>query len=162
VDFALRQRALEALVAEIDGGHDLAGLAQDLTKRWEDGHIKLFVIRQALACRSRHPTLFAAGGYRPLDAEGPLAEHLCAFARLGSDRAALSVVPRLLARRGVEEPPLGRQYWGEGTRVVVPAEVGDRFVNALTGERLATRDGGLDAGSLFASFPVALLVTEAA
>jgi (1->4)-alpha-D-glucan 1-alpha-D-glucosylmutase len=162
VDFALRRRALEALVAEVESGHELAGLAQDLTKRWEDGRIKLFVIRQALACRRRHAALFATGTYRPLDGEGPLAEHLCAFARVGSDRAALSVVPRLLARRGVEEPPLGRQYWGEGTRVAIPAEVGDRFVNVLTGERLTVTDGGIDAGSLFASLPVALLMTEAA
>ncbi len=162
VDFALRRRVLEALVAEIESGHDLVGLAQDLTKRWEDGHIKLFVIRQALACRSRHAALFAAGAYRPLDGEGPLAEHLCAFARQVSGQAALTVVPRLLARRDVEEPPLGPQYWGEGTRVAVPAEVGDRFVNAFTGECLTARDGGIDAGSLFASFPVALLVTEAA
>ncbi|MGH7313671.1 MAG: malto-oligosyltrehalose synthase, partial [Candidatus Rokuibacteriota bacterium] len=160
VDFALRQRTLEALVAEIESGHELAGLAQDLTKRWEDGRIKLFVIRQALACRRRHPGLFIDGVYRPLDVEGPLTEHLCAFARGGSGQAALTVVPRLLARRGSDEPPLGRQYWGEGTRVVVPAEVGDRFVNALTAERLAVTDGGIDAAGLFASFPVALLVTD--
>jgi (1->4)-alpha-D-glucan 1-alpha-D-glucosylmutase len=160
VDFALRRRILESLAAEVDSGHDLPGLAQDLIKHWEDGRIKLFVVRQALACRRRNPGLFTEGLYRPLDVEGPLAEHLCAFARVRSDQAAVTVVPRLLARRGGEEPPLGRGYWGQDTRVVIPTDVGDRFLNALTGERLAAAGGGLEAASAFANFPVALLVTE--
>ncbi len=162
VDFAGRQRMLEALVAEIKGGQELAGLAQRLLKSWEDGRVKLFVIRQALACRRQLAALFTEGTYRPLDADGPLAEHLCAFARLGAAAAALTVVPRLLARRGIDEPPLGPPYWGEGTRIEVPAEAPGPFVNALTGERLTATAGALDASALFASFPAALLVTESA
>jgi (1->4)-alpha-D-glucan 1-alpha-D-glucosylmutase len=162
VDFAGRQRMLEALVAEIKSGHELAGLAQGLFKSWEDGRIKLYLIRQALACRRRYAVLFAEGAYRPLDTVGPLAEHLFAFARLGAGQAAMTVVPRLLARRGIEEPPLGPPYWGEGTRIAVPAEAPGPFVNALTGERLTAADGALDASTLFASFPAALLVTEPA
>jgi (1->4)-alpha-D-glucan 1-alpha-D-glucosylmutase len=159
VDFARRQQLLEALVAEIDSAQEVAGLARDLVKRWEDGRVKLFLIRQALACRRRHAALFSDGAYRPLEGEGPLAEHLCAFARLGSGQAALIVVPRLLARRGIDEPPLGREYWGEATRVRVPAEIQGRFVNALTGERVTVTEPGVDAGTLFTGFPVALLVT---
>jgi (1->4)-alpha-D-glucan 1-alpha-D-glucosylmutase len=162
VDFAARQRMLEALLAEIKTGPELAGLAQGLLKSWEDGRVKLFLIRQALTCRRRHAALFTEGAYRPLDVAGPLAEHLCAFARVGAGQAALTVVPRLLARRGIDESPLGRLYWGEGTRIAVPAEIAGQFVNALTGERLTVTDGGLDAADVFASFPAALLVTEPA
>jgi maltooligosyltrehalose synthase len=79
---------------------------------------------------------------------------------VGASQAALTVVPRLLARRGGEESPLGRGYWGEDTGVVIPADLGERFVNALTGERLAVTAGRIEAASAFTSFPVALLVTD--
>ncbi len=159
VDWALRQRMLATLAAEVAATHDRAALARDLLKDSEDGRVKLFVIRQALACRRAHASLFARGDYRPLETTGPLAEHVCAFARLGPGQAALTIVPRLLARRGNEEPPLGPEAWGDRTRVSVPAEAGGRFVNALTGEHVAV-DGALDLGRVFASFPVALLVRE--
>ncbi len=160
VDFALRRRLLDELLSQIATAPDLAGLARHLVKTKEDGRVKLFLIRQALACRRRHAALFRQGEYRPLEAEGPLAEHLCAFARVEPGRAALTVVPRLLARRGVEEAPLGADYWGRETRLRVPAELGAGFRNALTGERLEAEDGGLGVDRVFASFPVALLVTE--
>jgi (1->4)-alpha-D-glucan 1-alpha-D-glucosylmutase len=160
VDFGLRRRLLDELTAEIETTHELTGLVRDLLKRWEDGRIKLFVIRQALACRRARASLFATGEYRPLEAGGPLAEHVCAFARLGPDGAALTVVARLLARRGIEEPPLGSAYWGDTTRVAVPPEAGTRFVNALTGERVDATDGTLDVGRILANLPVALLLRE--
>jgi len=159
VDWALRRRMLETMAADIAGAPDRSALARDLLKDWEDGRVKLFVIRQALVCRREHASLFAHGDYRPLEATGPLAEHVCAFARLGDGDAALTIVPRLLARRGIEDPLLGPEAWGEATRVGVPAEIGTRFVNALTGERIVA-DGALELGRVFASFPVALLVRE--
>ena len=107
---------------------ELAGkVLQELLKSKEDGRVKLYVIRQALACRRARAALFREGDYRPLEVEGPLADHVCAFARLSGDTAALTVVPRLLARRGVEEPPLGHEYWGEETRLRVPPEAGSRL-----------------------------------
>ncbi|HEY7647565.1 MAG TPA: malto-oligosyltrehalose synthase [Methylomirabilota bacterium] len=158
VDFGLRRRSLEELDAEIASTHDVTGLVRDLLKSWEDGRVKLFTIRQALACRRAHATLFVSGEYRPLEAAGPLAEHVGAFARLASDSAAITVVARLLARRGIEELPVGPAYWGDATRISLPREAGTRFVNALTGERVETSDGALDVGRVFANLPVALLV----
>ena len=122
--------------------------------------MKLYLTREALALRRARSALFAGGDYRPLEARGPLAEHVCAFARVGEGGAALTVVPRLLARRGVEAPPLGPEYW-EDTALVVPADLGARVVNALTGERLEARDEALPLGEIFAYFPVALLASEA-
>ncbi len=158
VDFALRRRMLDALVAEIEGREDRLGLVRDLLKSWEDGRVKLFLIRQALACRRAHAALFQRGDYRPLEAQGELAEHVCAFARVAGAEAALVVVPRLLARRG-QEPPLGAEYWGT-TAVAVPAPLGRRFVNPLTGERLAVENGLAPLGHLLGYFPVGLLVRE--
>jgi (1->4)-alpha-D-glucan 1-alpha-D-glucosylmutase len=158
VDFALRRRYLAELDAETASTHDVTGLVRDLLKSWEDGRVKLFVIRQALTCRRAHAALFASGDYRPLEATGPLAEHVCAFARLGPGGAAITVAARLLARRGVEEPPLGPAYWGDATRVTIPPGAGTRFVDALTGERVEASDGALDVARVFANLSVALLV----
>jgi (1->4)-alpha-D-glucan 1-alpha-D-glucosylmutase len=86
---------------------------------------------------------------------GALAEHVCAFARIGDDAAAITVAPRLLASRGGDTPPLGPEYWSD-TTVEVPGELGGRFTNVLTGETL---DGtALSLGHVLARFPVALLV----
>jgi (1->4)-alpha-D-glucan 1-alpha-D-glucosylmutase len=160
VDFALRRRLLEEFGAEVKSTHELTALIQDLLKRWEDGRIKLFVIRQALACRRARAGLFATGEYRPLDTTGPLAEHVCAFARLAPDGAVLTLAARLLARRGLEEPPLGAAYWGDATHVALPPEAGTRFVNALTGEHVDAHEGALDVGRVLVTLPVALLLRE--
>jgi (1->4)-alpha-D-glucan 1-alpha-D-glucosylmutase len=159
VDWALRRRLLAELERELAAREDRAGLAFELFKAKEDGRVKLFLIRQALAFRRARAALFAGGDYRPLETRGPLAEHLCAFARGGEGGAALTVVPRLLARRGVEAAPLGPEYW-QDTAVLVPPELGARFANALTGEAVAARDGALPAGAALAHFPVALLAAE--
>jgi (1->4)-alpha-D-glucan 1-alpha-D-glucosylmutase len=163
VDFALRRRYLSELDAEAASTHDIAALVRDLLKGWEDGRIKLFVIRQALRCRRLQAGLFAGGEYRALEATGPLGEHVCAFARLGPEgAAAITVAARLLARRGIEEPPVGAGYWGDATEVAVPPEAGARFIDALTGERVDASGGTLDVGRVFTHLPVALLLPAAA
>jgi (1->4)-alpha-D-glucan 1-alpha-D-glucosylmutase len=161
VDFALRRRLLAALIADVEASQDLAALARDLVKNKDDGRAKLYVIRQALACRRADPALFQRGDYRPLVTEGPLAEHACAFARVRGDACAITVAPRLLARRGRDDDPVGLEYWGADTRLVVPAELGAEFVDTFTGQRLTVVDGGLGFDRLFDSFPLALLRRQA-
>ena len=164
VDWALRRRLLEALVKEIEGTQDLAALARGLLKNREDGRAKLYLTRQALAFRRERAALFERGEYRPLEAQGPLAEHVCAFARVAEGEVALTVVPLHLARRRVDDPPLGLDYWGD-TWLPIPDDLGGRFGNVLTGETVEvgpTAEGrGLALGRALASFPVALLVRTA-
>jgi (1->4)-alpha-D-glucan 1-alpha-D-glucosylmutase len=159
VDFALRRRLLGELERALATTTDRAKLAFELFKDKSDGRVKLYVIREALAFRRARPALFAGGEYRPVETRGVLAEHLCAFARVADGAAALTVVPRLLARRRVEAPPLGAEYW-QDTALVVPAELGARFVNALTGARLESHGDALAVADVFAHFPVALLASE--
>jgi (1->4)-alpha-D-glucan 1-alpha-D-glucosylmutase len=159
VDWALRRRLLGEIERALAATSDRAAFAFELFKDKHDGRVKLYLIREALAFRRTRPALFAAGDYRALEARGALAEHLCAFARLGDGGAALIVVPRLLARRRGEAPPLGPEYW-QDTALVVPADLGTRFVNALTGEHVQARDGALALADVFAHFPVALLASE--
>jgi (1->4)-alpha-D-glucan 1-alpha-D-glucosylmutase len=161
VDFAARRRLLDALLADVAAAQDLPAFVRELVKLKDDGRVKLFVMRQALVFRRRHAALFQRGDYRPLDVVGPLAEHACAFARVVEGEAAVAVVPRLLARRGIEAPPLGPEYWGGDTRVVVPADLPRRATNVLTGETLVADAGGLRLADVFASSPVALLAAAA-
>src|SRR5581483_1664892 len=161
VDFAARRRLLDALLADGAAAQDLPAFVRELVKLKDDGRVKLFVMRQALVFRRRHAALFQRGDYRPLDVVGPLAEHACAFARVAEGEAAVAVVPRLLARRGIEAPPLGPEYWGGDTRVVVPADLSRRATNVLTGEALVADAGGLRLADVFASSPVALLAAAA-
>jgi (1->4)-alpha-D-glucan 1-alpha-D-glucosylmutase len=160
VDWQLRQTTMKELARAADTAPDRAAFAHELVKRKEDGRVKLYLIRQALACRAAHAELFATGEYRPLAIEGELAEHILAFARVAKDAVALTIVPRLLARRRIEELPLGETYWGKEVRVLVPSEAGPRLVNRLTGERLAVDRGTLLLAEVFRSFPAALLVNE--
>jgi (1->4)-alpha-D-glucan 1-alpha-D-glucosylmutase len=160
VDFAERTRRLRELEAEIAGG-DMVGLTRRLLASGEDGCVKLFVIRQALACRRTQAALFHEGAYRPLEVQGPLAEHLLAFARIHGAQTAITVVPRLLARRGTGDHPIG-PYWGDDTRVEIPDELGARFVDALAGARVEVEGGTVPVARALANLPVALLVREGA
>ena len=158
VDWQLRRNLLDELTGAMEQVSDRAAFAQELVKAKEDGRAKLYLIREALACRRAHASLFREGEYRPLETQGTLAEHAVGFARVAKEAVALTIVPRLLARRGIEGPPLGETYWGDEIRLLVPPEAGPRLVNRLTGERLAVDRGALSLADVFASFPVALLV----
>jgi (1->4)-alpha-D-glucan 1-alpha-D-glucosylmutase len=154
VDWKLRQRLLGELEHELATTSDRAAVAHDLWLKKDDARVKLFLIREALGARRARPALFAAGGYRALESRGALAEHVCAFARVGSDAAAITVAPRLLARRGGATVPLGAEYWSD-TTLELPAELAGRFTNVFTGEAL--EGAALSLGRVLARFPVALL-----
>jgi (1->4)-alpha-D-glucan 1-alpha-D-glucosylmutase len=158
VDWKLRQRVLGELSHALATTDDRAALAHELWLRKDDARVKLFVIREALALRRAHPALFATGAYRPLEARGALAEHVCAFGRLGDDAVAITVAPRLLARRG-EDSPFGAEYWGD-TTLDVPAELRGPLTNVFTGEPL--EGDSLPLGRVLARFPVALLARRPA
>lgn len=165
VDWALRRRLLDELAAARAGGGDSAALVHELVKTKEDGRIKLDVIRQALAFRGRHRELYDAGDYRLVEVRGAHADHLCAFVRVREPQSAVTVVPRLLARRGGDDLPLGRGYWGD-TWLEVPYAPGTTLRNVLTGERVTASPmesrTGLAVGDVLASLPIALLEREAA
>src|SRR4029450_12734620 len=73
VDWHLRQTTMEELARAADTAPDRAAFAHDLVKRKGDGRVKLYLIRQALACRAAHAGLFATGEDRPLAIVGKLA-----------------------------------------------------------------------------------------
>ncbi len=132
VDFDERLQALRSI----------QGLAaESVWARRAEGLPKLWLIRNVLVFRSRHPECFdAQAGYRPLQAEGPRAHHCVAYLR-GDGLAC--VAPRLtLAWRG---------QWTD-THLVLPP---GRWHLELTGED--AEGGGVPLDHLLRRFPVALL-----
>jgi (1->4)-alpha-D-glucan 1-alpha-D-glucosylmutase len=86
VDFTRRSASLETVSVS-------AAIAA-----WRDGRIKQAIIARVLALRRSLPDLFAAGGYEPIEAEGPLAQHVVAFIRHQGRDSLMTVVPRLPTR----------------------------------------------------------------
>ncbi|MEZ2390728.1 malto-oligosyltrehalose synthase [bacterium RCC_150] len=132
VDFERRRTALAALDSGVAPGP-------------RDETAKLLVTSRALRLRRDHPELF--GGYAPVEAEGPAAEHVLAFDRgaagVGGGAITLATrLPRTLEKRGGWRDSsirLERQSKDELTGTTYPA-------------------GKVQLASVFAKYPVALLV----
>ena len=156
VNFALRERALEELTACRQSG-DLPELCQQLLRNYHDGRIKLWVTMRGLNLRRKHPDLFRAGKYIPLQANRGKEEHLVAFARVRQGETVIVAAPRLsyTLMKGKEEPPVAAA-WSDA-ELGVPAEVrGARWHNIFTGEVLNVAERAPLCREIFAHFPVAL------
>jgi (1->4)-alpha-D-glucan 1-alpha-D-glucosylmutase len=132
VDFGLRRRLLE----ELDRLSPEA-----IMQRQDEGLPKLWLIKQVLGLRRHRPELFDGAGYRPLAADGGLAEHVLAFCR---GESLVAIAPRLV---------MGLRRGWDGTSLNLPAGC---WRNILDGRR--TNGGQLKLAGLLDVFPVALLV----
>lgn len=149
VDFAHR---LEALADE----RSLTALAQT----WRDGRVKQALIRRALDIRRSQPDLFARGSYQPLQVQGPLADHIVAFARSLGDSHVIVVVPRLVSRL----LPGGDAIllpWNicNGTELHLPRALHGLSYRAVTGGEAPPPSSPWPLASILREFPVALLTT---
>ena len=158
VDFPAREASLAACLAPDTPPPD------SLMPAWHDGRVKQAVIARVLALRARAPELFTAGAYVPLRVEGPLAEHVLAFARTGEESAAIVAVSRLAVAAGVGDTPLVAPERWQGTAILLPRSLAERGArNVLIGRAGDATQGGmaaagrLAASALFATLPVAVL-----
>jgi (1->4)-alpha-D-glucan 1-alpha-D-glucosylmutase len=146
VDFARRR----ALLADLDANRlDLAAAPGDGGPRLDAA--KLLVTARALRLRRARPEWFA-GGYAPVTAVGPAAEHVLAFARggPGTGGPAVTVATRL---------PVGLRARGGWSDTVLPLAASARgWVDVLTGA--VFRGDNLPLGHVTGALPVALLVPE--
>jgi (1->4)-alpha-D-glucan 1-alpha-D-glucosylmutase len=171
VDYAARREALAGLKSH--AADDLPRLNRELLGKWPDERLKLFVIWRGLEFRRRQTEIFS-GGYEPLVAEGPRAEHLLAFARGAAPDYAVCIVPRLAyeswrtrkrARKvtfGGASAPWPLSPWWRETSVTLPQGAPARWRHVIAGHTILAvpAPGGrliLDLGELFRWFPVALL-----
>jgi len=163
VDFDLRSRMLQQFPPIGEQGADRVGFVRGLMDSWKDSRIKLYVLHAGLTYRRSHAALYLEGDYVPLESEGRSRSHLCAFARLHQDQAAVTVVSRLTASltavygQGVQEEEMWQETW-----ITVPSwKAGSVYLNLLTGERLETVSQGerqvLPVTQVLRHCPVALL-----
>jgi (1->4)-alpha-D-glucan 1-alpha-D-glucosylmutase len=118
---------------------------EQVMERAADGLPKLWLIKQGLALRGRHPEWFGADAdIEPLDVRGRRADHVIAYLRAGS---VIAVAPRLVVRLGGD--------WRD-TAIDLPDA---NWHNHLTGDRWG--QGLIDVAELLCRFPVALLSREA-
>jgi (1->4)-alpha-D-glucan 1-alpha-D-glucosylmutase len=163
VDFGRRQAWLAELQRRET--HNLPSLLRELLARPQDGRLKLYLMYKALNFRRQQRDLFLRGDYRPLAAAGPRQAHVVAFARHHGEAWALVAVPRLIGKLSPSgKPPIGPRLW-RGHALQLPEDAPQRWVNALTGEAIASRqaDGGrrhLPLTEVFKRLPVALLATS--
>jgi len=163
--------ALEPLLEGIDEAHParrhpaLAAEVHGLADAWPDGRVKLYVTAAGLRLRRRHPDLFLAGRYVPVDVDAPGPSGAVAFVRQLDDRAVLALAPRLVAGASGPEPGPSAPCSWQGARVRLPDELAPRtWLNVLTGARHRPRqdaDGTwLDLDDLMQTFPVVLAWAE--
>jgi len=118
----------------------------------EDGREKLFIIHRLLQLRQRHPELFAAGEYVPLEVtDAPNADHLCAFARRHGEPVLVVAVPCLVY--GLYGDGSAAD-WG-AAELVLPAHRAWRDV--LTGREWPGHER-VRVSDLLADFPVSVLL----
>jgi maltooligosyltrehalose synthase len=124
---------------------------------------KLRILERALAFRARQPLLFARGDYRPLWAQGPLADHVVAFARVREGAIAITIITRLLGREllNLPSPTLLTERWRD-TTLPLPADWHMLSWRDLLGDSpVETDEGCLRLASLLGRMPVALLTAQA-
>ncbi len=158
VDYARRHTLVREL-KEVLARPDRFDVVQDLMRHSADGRIKLYLILAGLRCRRMHADVFEQGRYVPLEAEGPEARHLLAFARLHGAHMVMVAVPRLVAIRSAEAMD---SIWDE-TWVMMPPEWGAlQFQDMLTGRSIIPNCKGerymVRASEVFAACPVGFLV----
>jgi len=131
-------------------------VCRDVQQTLPDGRIKLWTTHRALMTRNRFADIFRRGAYTAFTATNGHAQHAIAFLR--GDQV-LQVVPRFACTLMGDKArlPLG-DVWGDSA-LVVPNSSGAVFENVFTGEHIqADADGKLRLRSVFAEFPVAMLV----
>jgi len=123
---------------------------------------KARVLRRVLAFRAEEPELFARGDYRPLRAEGPLADHVLAFARVRQGQAAIVVITRLLGGARVDSlsPILPPERWRD-TAIPVPPDLPSAGWRDVLGEAsVEIRDDWLHLAPLLGRLPVAMVAAR--
>jgi (1->4)-alpha-D-glucan 1-alpha-D-glucosylmutase len=166
VDFGRRQALLDGLqpvIARLEAGDVVDSEVSQLIDSWVDARIKLFTIARGLRFRRDHADMLLSGGYEPLDAEGPSADHVVAFLRRDASGILLAIVPRLVCSlpNGNRPLPLGPDTWGT-TRLLLPSWAdGEQFRHLLTGETLRVTTEQLPAAAIFRTSPVGLMWADA-
>jgi len=160
IDFEKRKSAHQR-IGEAPGNPDLA---RELVSHWQDGRVKMYLIRTALRFRREHQSLFSEGEFIPLQCEGRYGENVVAFLRRHKDESALIVVPRWLSQLAPAHSNSQAFEWDD-TRLLLPDASTELWKNELTGHELRSAELGdkryISLNDLLRDFPVALSASQA-
>jgi (1->4)-alpha-D-glucan 1-alpha-D-glucosylmutase len=154
IDFEKRIAALES-IANVGPDSQL----RNLIEHWQDGRIKLYLIRQALRFRRDHCDLFLAGEFTPLQSSGGHSQNVIAFLRRQGKKQAIIAVPRWLSHLEHKNNDRGSVDWCD-TRITLPSGAPRMWKNLFAQNTIASnseQEPSFLAQDLFKDFPVSLL-----
>jgi (1->4)-alpha-D-glucan 1-alpha-D-glucosylmutase len=134
---------------------DVSGI-RVLSSSWQDGRIKLHVLRTGLNLRRSDPDLFERGSYVPIEARGTRSRHVLGFARRRGGRWAVTLTVRRGASMRAKRFPVG-PVWHD-TSLVLPNAAPSEWRDLLTGTKRRAESRELLLREVFADLPLALLV----
>jgi (1->4)-alpha-D-glucan 1-alpha-D-glucosylmutase len=145
VDYECRRARLEKLRSAARASVEDA--ACELSRRWPDPDIKLWITSKCLAARHDSADLFAFGDYIPLAIEGNLADHIISFARRLESEFAIVCVPRHIYRvidrskskSTASGPP--QPKWAD-TRIILPDDFPSDWHCKLSGRDVESKNIG--------------------
>jgi (1->4)-alpha-D-glucan 1-alpha-D-glucosylmutase len=159
IDFSRRV----ALLQEIE--HNQAAVTPEqlrhMVEYWQDGRIKLYLIRQALCYRREHAALFRDGEFLPVQIAGEHSQNIVSFLRVHHGKQLLAAFPRWLSQFSTFTAANRLQPDWKQTEILLPQDSARTWHSLLTGETLSAasreKENSIRAEALFRNFPVALL-----
>jgi (1->4)-alpha-D-glucan 1-alpha-D-glucosylmutase len=162
VDYARRRQLLDEMTA-IAASEAPGRAAQELPASINDGRARFWVIWRALQLRAEHPGLFRDGDYVALEAKGPRAPHVVAFARRHGNFALIAVAGRLWASLGpMGTLPPATLAWGYTAVDLTPLGRLDEPVDTISRQPVKISGSALRLSEAFAHFPGALILCRLA
>lgn len=149
-DYGKRMTSLQSFE-----GQDTATLIPQLWQSRFDARIKLWLTRQLMQLRNKHPYLFTEGEYLPLEVTGKYKDHVIAFARRHRQQVFIVAAPLHIASLcRLQEKAVLELDW-EDTRIVLPDNATEDW-DVLLCDETASFDGGIAVKGLFNLLPVAI------
>jgi len=146
VDYARREECLQNLDQPSP---------RELFESWQDGRIKLRLIRTLLRHRCNHPLLFSQGSYIALKMTGPHARRFIAFLRRDGAEQLLVVALRRMDEAGVTE----LREICSGTSLSIP-EAPAHWLDLMTGRIVTMRSWELPANELLNTLPISIFHSQ--
>ena len=124
---------------------------QDLAQHWSDGRVKFAWTRRLLKLRNEMAEVFADGDYEPIEVDGPIRDHIIAFARRrGRDAVIVAAAAKSFAA------------FSQNGRAWPRAEnfVGSLRLDGYSIDGIASGATEVPLSSLFEHLPVAVLKAQ--
>lgn len=152
VNYGLRKQLLKEMSVELQSNRNT--YIDTLISHPEDGKIKLFIIKEALALRRQHKDLFSQGDYIALQTKGERKEHVIAFSRALNGDGTVTLAGRFYSKLSAPTAvPLGHTAWKD---TVVEGLTPGRYQDVFTHQEFES-NGTLSLAKVFHHLPIALL-----